>query len=136
MFSGRGNPPLLSPVSEPICAYLRSRPDTVKCLVAMITAGEGEEGSVGGGGAAADGGEGARGLLEELRKVRRSFMSFQLLLPFLLPLDPPLQAALASSAPSVPEDPDEAVLNAYLAMDVEDMGRVQMTTATQAQEQG
>ena len=64
--SGPGGPPLLRPVSEPICRYLRSRPDTVKCLVAMVTFkdqdGEGGDGDQGGQGAAG-------ALMEELRKV-------------------------------------------------------------------
>ena len=55
---------LLSVVAEPICLYLRSRPDTVKCLVAMVTQGGG-----GDGGEEEEEGEGVS-LLEELRKVR------------------------------------------------------------------
>ena len=54
---------LLSAVAEPICLYLRSRPDTVKCLVAMVTQGGGGDGGE------EEEGEGVS-LLEELRKVR------------------------------------------------------------------
>ena len=65
LLSGPSGPAsLLSAVAEPICLYLRSRPDTVKCLVAMVTQGGG-----GDGGEEEEEGEGVS-LLEELRKVR------------------------------------------------------------------
>ena len=68
LISGSG-PSLLRPISEPICRYLRSRPDTIKCLVAMITQqdqdGEGDDREEAGHGGAAG------ALMEELRKVGR-----------------------------------------------------------------
>lgn len=51
---------LLASVADPICRYLRGRHDTIRCLVAMVTAAEAED----------DEGMEGPSLRQELQKVR------------------------------------------------------------------
>ena len=54
---------LLASVADPICRYLRGRHDTIRCLVAMVTAAEAED----------DEGMEGPSLRQELQKVSGEF---------------------------------------------------------------